>query len=163
MPGYLAMTNERWAGMLQTAGFTGGINFWSPSGKPLRNDIAGCQIYFFAKPPGRTSRHIVGFGVVRDFSVKSVSEAWSHFHDGNGARSLAIFLKLLNMDHLHSHGSRPLNESSSIACHTVDDIRWIGELDIKELGIHVRPGVQRGRTLTAAEEEAIGRACQSGA
>src|SRR5947209_8137613 len=118
MAGYLAMTNDRWVGMLQTFSAFDGINFWSPSDKPLRNDIAECQIYFFAKPPGRRTRYVVGYGTVREVSVKSVSDAWAHFGERNGARRLSIFLKLLNME--RPAGSRPLDEASHIACHALD-------------------------------------------
>jgi hypothetical protein len=159
MPGYLAMTDARWAGLLQSSKLTEGINFWSPCDKPLRSDIIGSQIYFYAKPPGLDVRRVIGFGTVGDVYVTSVSDTWKKFADRNGAKTLSIFLKLLNEDRLKTAGSSPLLESSLIASHTLHDVRWLPDpIDVRELDIPVKRGTQRGRSLTTDEETRLYRA-----
>lgn len=153
------MTDARWAGLLQSSKLTDGINFWSPCDRPLRSDISGSQIYFFAEPPGLGKRRVIGFGAVGDVYVVSVSDAWRKFADRNGAKSLRIFLKLLNDDRLKTPGSTPILESSLIACHTLHDVRWIPDpIDLRELDITVKNGTQRGRALTTDEEARLCRA-----
>jgi len=160
MAGYLAMTDARWAGLLQSLRYTDGINFWSPSNKSLRNDIAGCQIYFYAEPLGFPKRKVSGFGTVRNFEMTFVSEAWSKYEDKNGAKTLSIFVKLLKDDRLKTVGSRPLLESSLIACHTIDAVQWLPDpIELDDLDIVIKRGVQRGRTLTSGEEAKLNRAC----
>jgi hypothetical protein len=160
MPGYLSMTDARWAGLLRSSKLTDGINFWSPCDKPLRSDITGSHIYFYAEPPGLGKRRVVGFGTVGDVYVTSVSDAWKKFGERNGAKTLPIFLKLLNDDRLKVPGSSPILESSLIACHTLHDVRWLPEpVDIRDLDITIKRGVQRGRALTSDEEARLYRAC----
>jgi hypothetical protein len=160
MSGYLAMTDSRWTGLLQSSKATDGINFWSPCDKPLRNDLMGSQIYFYAEPPGIKGSQVVGFGTVGDVYVSVVSDAWNKFEDRNGAKKLSIFLKLLNDDRLTVPDSRPILESSLITCHTLDDVRWLPEpVDLGDIGITIRKGIQRGRLLTSNEEARLHRTC----
>ena len=160
MPGYLAMTDARWAGLLQSSKLADEINFWSPCDRPLRNDITGSRIYFYSEPPGLGKRRVVGFGNVGDVYVTSVVDAWNKFGERNGAKTLLIFLKLLNEDRLKTVGSRSLSEASLIACHTLLDVHWLPDpADLDDVDIIVKRGTQRGRALTNDEEARLHRVC----
>jgi len=156
MPGYIGMTNARWAGMLQGKGFVDQVNFWSPTPKPLLKDITWHHLFFYAHPGGRKNRFIVGYGIVKEFLTGSVASAWERFQEKNGAPNLRILVKLINEGHSDHDATSSITETSVIGWHVLNNVRWLRDpLEADEVDIVVRRGTQRGRSLSDEEFERL--------
>ena len=153
MTSYIAKTNEDWAAFLSQEGMTDNVNFWSPNPRPLRNDLPGNRLFFFAKTAPGDKRRVVGWGTVREYVALSVEDAWTRFGLGNGANSLDEKIQRLNS---FSSVSSEIGSANVIGNTIVDDVIWLDEpMEVEALGIHVAPQVVRGRSLTHEEEQAI--------
>lgn len=85
MEPYVAVTNPEWFFNLRAAagptGILDEVNFWNPSGKPLKQFQAGDPVYFRLKAPyGK----IAGYGFFASFGALRMAEAWEFFGAKNG-------------------------------------------------------------------------------
>jgi putative restriction endonuclease len=61
------------------------LNFWNPSGRPLKNFGPGEPVFLRLKSPRNA---IVGYGFFAHFTQLRIDEAWACFQEKNGASSL---------------------------------------------------------------------------
>jgi putative restriction endonuclease len=85
---YVAVTNPEWFFHLRAqAGAVGRldeVNFWNPSGKPLKGFRPGDPVFFRLKAPYRC---IGGYGFFAAFQPLRLAEAWEFFGFKNGCAS----------------------------------------------------------------------------
>ena len=153
MPSYIAKTHTDWYLFLKSRRITDGVNFWSPSPRPLLNDLQGNRLFMYARIFPRGKRKLVGWGTVRKYTEETVQEAWVLFDIGNGADT--VFGMLDRMGSIASH-RHPVSRDSVIGNNILDDVVWLDDpVDIEALGIHVAPQAVRGRTLEPYEEQEL--------
>lgn len=85
MEPYVAVTNPEWFFHLRAqagaAGRLDEVNFWNPSGKPLKRFRPGDPMFFRLKAP---HRRIGGYGFFAAFQPLRLAEAWEFFGPKNG-------------------------------------------------------------------------------
>jgi putative restriction endonuclease len=82
---YVAVTNPEWFFNLRALAGKGGlldeVNFWNPSGKPLKGFQPGDPVFFRLKAP---HGKIAGYGFFASFGQLRMAEAWEFFGAKNG-------------------------------------------------------------------------------
>ncbi len=82
---YIAVTNPQWYRHLRTragaAGVLDEVNFWNPSGKPLKGFAPGDPVFFRLKAP---DHRLAGYGFFATFYELPLLRAWETFGALNG-------------------------------------------------------------------------------
>jgi hypothetical protein len=154
---FIAVTDNDWAEGLQVDDVTDNVNFWSPGGKPLRNDLPGHHIFLFAKVKPKEGvvtlgRRVVGCANVVRFQAMSAEEAWRAFGLGNGAASLDEMVRRIGS----FNTARSIRPDSSIGCTVLDGVRWFeSPVDLAAVSVPWSKETVRGRTISTEEERRI--------
>lgn len=85
MKAFVAVTDNDWFDFLSRQRDIDEVNFWTPSGKPLKKFLPGEPVLFKLHAP---DNYIVGGGFFASFSSLPADFAWSAFGNKNGAASL---------------------------------------------------------------------------
>lgn len=85
-----AVTDVDWFHQLRRDQPAEPINFWTPTGWHPEKLEPGERLFFMLKAP---IRKIGGFGHFREFSTRTLKDAWDHFGTRNGVESLGALIE----------------------------------------------------------------------
>lgn len=85
---YVAVTDIKWfdflSGLADERHRVDEVNFWNPSGRPLKNFSPGEPVFLRLKHPRNA---VAGYGFFAHFTRLRLDEAWTCFQEKNGAPS----------------------------------------------------------------------------